>query len=103
MENIKNITIEDVKNDDKLLEKIIKYYNTYITSQNKYRLANKEKLNETESIILKCLDKNIIYKGYLEMSKDKTIVGFRLVEENEQTFYKYNSIKKIFENNITNL
>ena len=46
MENIKNITIEDVKNDDKLLEKIIKYYNTYITSQNKYRLANKEKLNE---------------------------------------------------------
>ena len=63
MENIKNITIEDVKNDDKLLEKIIKYYNTYITSQNKYRLANKEKLNEYM--------KNYYYKTNNKEPKDE--------------------------------
>ena len=46
----KIITIEDVKNDENLLKKVLNCYN----SQNKYRHANKEKFNENS--------KNYYYK-----------------------------------------
>ena len=109
-ENIKNkssnnlfessFTLTDQEIYQIIIDYLIVSYKHILLNHLLIKEINKEKLDATESIILKCLDKNIIHKGYLEMSKDKTIVGFRLVEDNEQTFYKYNSSKKIFESNI---
>jgi hypothetical protein len=48
--------------------------------------SNFDKLNE---ILMRCLEGNIIRKGYLEHNKDQTIIGYRLVENDQQTFYKY--------------
>jgi len=39
---IKKITIEDVKNDDKLLQRILNHYNVYY----KFKEKNREKYNE---------------------------------------------------------
>jgi len=42
MEEIKKITIEDAKKDDKLLQKMVNHYNTYIT----YKEKNRDKYNQ---------------------------------------------------------
>ncbi len=53
------------------------------------KVINKQKLDDLEGILLECVEGNIIRRGYLEHNKDKTIVGYRLVENDNQTFYKY--------------
>jgi hypothetical protein len=53
------------------------------------KVINKQKLDDLEGIFLECVEGNIIRRGYLEHNKDKTIVGYRLVENDNQTFYKY--------------
>ena len=63
-------------------------------------LLLKEIKNETfgdeEKILLKCLEQNIIRVGYLEHNKNKNIFGFRLIENDQQTFYKYIHSDDIF-------
>lgn len=50
-----------------------------------------------EDKIYKTLELNIIRKGYIERNKDDTIIGYRLVENDVQTFYKYHSSNNIFD------
>ena len=50
-----------------------------------------------EKLILKCLENNIIRKGYIEHSRDKSIYGFRLIENDQQVFYKYQIHEGIFD------
>ncbi len=54
-------------------------------------ISSKEKLSDIENQIYKTLELNIIRKGYIERNKDQTIIGYRLVENDKQTFYKYNN------------
>jgi hypothetical protein len=109
-ENIKNKATNDLLEssfdltDEEIYQIIIDYlvvsYKEILLNYLLTKHINKEKFENIEAVLFKCLDKNIIYKGYLDMSKDKTIVGFRLVKDNEQTFYKYNYNNNLFEANI---
>ncbi len=46
------------------------------------------KMNLEEETVMKCLENNIIRKGFLEHTSNKTIIGYRLIENEQQTFYK---------------
>ena len=61
------------------------------------KVINNQKFDALESILMDCLEGNIIRKGFLEHNKDKTIVGYRLVENDQQTFYKYQILGGSFE------
>jgi hypothetical protein len=50
-----------------------------------------------EDKIYKSLELNIIRKGYIERNKNDTILGYRLVENDVQTFYKYHSNNNTFD------
>jgi hypothetical protein len=85
MENLKLINIEDVKNDDELLNKIINHYNLYCKRQYKYKINNKEKINQYMKDYYyrvnnkepkkekKTLDKKAYQKEYREKMKQKRI------------------------------
>lgn len=53
------------------------------------KYIKEEPLGDQEKILIKCLEQNIIRVGYLEHTKNKDIFGYRLVENEQQTFYKY--------------
>jgi hypothetical protein len=61
------------------------------------KVINNQKFDALESILMDCLEANIIRKGFLEHNKDKTIIGYRLVENDQQTFYKYQILDGSFE------
>jgi hypothetical protein len=56
-----------------------------------------QELNKFEKSLVECLRYNIIRKGYIEHSKDKSIFGYRLIENGKQVFYRYNLKKENFD------
>jgi hypothetical protein len=42
-----------------------------------------------EKSLLECMEGNIIRKGYINRNSDKSIYGYRLIENDQQAFYKY--------------
>ncbi len=108
--NIKNKTINDVflsnltLNNDEIyqiiIDRLIVPFKRVLLNYLLLKVINNNKLNPLENSLFDCLQQNIIYKGYIEHNKDKSIVGYRLIENDKQIFYKYNSSNNSFENNI---
>ena len=76
---------------------IIPYKKALIERLLMKEIKETDELNEFEKSLIDCLKHNIIRKGYIEHSRDKSIFGYRLIENDKQVFYKYNLKKENFD------
>jgi hypothetical protein len=99
IENIKNQTadtlfITSIKLSNQeihqiVLDRLIPSFKRILLNMLLSKVINKEDMTSFERNLLECLEKNIIRKGYINRSNDKSIYGYRLIENDQQTFYKY--------------
>jgi hypothetical protein len=104
--NIKNKLINDIfqtsinLNDDEIYQiitdRLSVSFKKVLLHHILLKIIKNEKLDTIEQFLYQSLELNIIRKGYIERNRDQTIVGFRLVENDNQTFYKYNSNNNSF-------
>jgi hypothetical protein len=80
-----------------IVDRLIVAYKKALLDTLLIKEIKKEEFNEFEKSLVDCLKHNIIRKGYMEHSSDKSIYGYRLIENNKQVFYKYNLKKETFE------
>jgi hypothetical protein len=80
-----------------IIDRLISPYKRILLNDILMKDINNEELLVHEKYILECLENNIIRKGYIERSKDKSIFGYRLIENDQQSFYKYQPNEGTFE------
>ena len=80
-----------------IIDRLISPYKRILLNDILLKDINNEDLMSHEKYVLECLENNIIRKGYLERSKDRSIFGYRLIENDQQTIYKYQPNEGTFE------
>jgi hypothetical protein len=80
-----------------IMDRLIPSYKRILLNYLLLKEINNISLSQLDKSLLKCLDNNIIRKGYIERSNDNTIYGYRLIENDKQTFYKYQVNENTFE------
>ncbi len=99
IENIKNQTTDalfvssfKLSNDEIhriVLDRLIPTFKRIILNLLLLKVINKEDMTTFEKSLLECMEDNIIRKGYINRNNDKSIYGYRLIENDQQAFYKY--------------
>jgi hypothetical protein len=97
---LSNITLTLNETYQIIIDRLIVPFKRVILNHLLLKVIKNKNLNELEKSLFDCLQQNIIYKGYIEHNKDKTIIGYRLIENDNQIFYKYNSSNNSFDNDI---
>jgi hypothetical protein len=80
-----------------VLDRLIASYKRVILNNLLLKDIKNQDMTSHEKLILKCLENNIIRKGHVEHSRDKSIYGFRLIENDQQVFYKYQIHESVFD------
>jgi hypothetical protein len=80
-----------------VLDRLIASYKRVILNNLLLKDIKNQDMTSHEKLILKCLENNIIRKGYVDHSRDKSIYGFRLIENDQQVFYKYQIHEGVFD------
>lgn len=99
IENIKNQTADalfvssfKLSNDEIhqiVMDRLIPSFKRIILNILLLKVINKEDMTTFEKSLLECMEGNIIRKGYINRNSDKSIYGYRLIENDQQAFYKY--------------
>lgn len=97
---LSNLTLNNDEIYQIIIDRLIVPFKRVLLNYLLLKVINNNKLNPLENSLFDCLKQNIIYKGYIEHNKDKIIIGYRLIENDKQIFYKYNSSNNSFDNNI---